>query len=489
MKRKEDLYQLIQKLSPVEFRYIKSDLSSRRNLITDNNILLDAFRNQVKYDEAVIKKKFKEKPFVRQFEAKKYYLYQAILKSLNTYNYKHFKESSLVSELDILMQKGLYDQAYRMLKTAQQKCEQESRFLLAVRLIEIEERLCHAISDIDRFELSERAQFVTERFENYFHLKNLYFKVRGIIQKYTYFRTESHEKEMLNLIKDRVLAEGLSEKSLLASAYKNQIKFTYYGCLSDWSRASTVLEEQEGVLSQMAPGTPDKSSMLLSNLNRMMLCDIALNKEKDALKKDAKIAALASEKIESKDYFLHGYTSMFYQLVLYVKLKNLKKINITLNRAVKLLNDQNFTKKIGDRNLYLLTFEVGKAFYQLGQLTEASTWNYKVLYQTKNSNENQDLHVFASFINLIICYEKQTFDLWTSDCLNLKRHMLKYGIMYEFEKKLINFFSSNLILAKGSDLKTFQHEIAPLLKGRYSKSIINYFDFQDWFDRISKVKK
>lgn len=484
MKRKEDLYQLIHKLSPAEYRYVKSDLSFRRNEKTDNVLLLEAFRNQNRYNEKLIKEKFRNKPLVKQFETKKYYLYSTILKSLNSYNYKDFKGEMLISEIEILIRKGLHDQAYRILKSSQKKCERESRLLLAVRFVELEEKLSHFITSIDRLELSQRAQFVMERYQDAFYLKNLYFKIRSNIQKYTYFRTKEHEQEMLKLIEERVLKNNFRESSLIAEAYKNQIRFTYYACLTQWREAKKILLDQEHILEALSETNPDKRSMTLSNLNRLMLCEIALNNREKALERDKEVTDFIRIYGEEQDYFIHGYSSIFYKLVMYVKQRNLEMLEETLHEALKLLDDQNFIKRIGERNLLLLIFEIGKAFYSLGELDKASNWNYKVIYRNSGRTDNQDLFVFSCFVNLLINYEKKYFDLWNTDCQNVRRQMQKHKILYEFERVFINFVSHKLPSADKTELQQFKENLVPLMKGRYNQSIKYYFDFEDWLDRM-----
>lgn len=484
MKRKQDLYELIQSLTPVEYRYVKSDLSFRRSQKTDNVRLLETFRNQKRYDEKAIKEKFKNKTLVKQFETKKYYLFSAVLKSLNSYNYKEFKEDMVVSEIEILIQKGLHDQSYRILKSVQKKCEEESRLLLAVRFVELEEKLSHFVVGIDRLELSQRAQFVTERYQDQFYLRNLYFKIRNIVHKYTYFRTKDHEEEMLDLIEERVLNNDSTESSYLAEAYKNQIKFTYYGCLTHWGLAKQVLLDQERVLDTLSKANPEKGPMTLSNLNRLMLCEISLNNQEKAFERDKEVTDFISMHGEEQEYFIHGYTSIFYKLVMHVKQGNLEKLKKVLSESLDFLDDQSFVERVGERNLLLLLFEVGKAFYCLGDLDKASSWNYKVMYQSSGGADNQDIYVFSSFINLLINYEKKYFDLWTTDCQNVKRQMKRNGILYEFERVFINFASNRLPSSSRNELQLFKDEISPLLKGRYSQSIKYYFDFERWLERI-----
>lgn len=489
MKRKEDLYQLIQTLTPTEYRYIKSDLSARRNVKTDNVRLLEVIKRQKVYDEKAIKDQFRNKTLVKQFETKKYYLYSAILKSLNSYSYKSFGGDRMVTEIELLIRKGLHDQAYRILKSSQKKCEANAQLLLAVRLVELEERLSHFVPTIDRLELSERAQWVTERYQDHFYFKNLYFKIRNIVQTYTYFRNREHEKEMLDLIEQRVLKNNTPESSTIAEAYKNQIKFTYYACLTDWDTAQQILFQQQEVLSSLSNMNQDKKSMTLSNLNRLLLCEIALSNREKALEREKEVAAYVSKHGEQQDYFIHGYTSIFYKLVMHVKQNILAEQTEVLTESIRLMESPSFLEKIGERNILLLAFEIGKAFYSLGDLQKASSWNYKVIYRIGGGKDNQDLFVFSCFFNLAINYELKYFDTWETDCQNVKRQMQKHGILYDFERVFIHFATNKLPSADKSTLIRFEQNLVPLMNGRYNQCIRYYFDFEDWIHRmISKAQ-
>ncbi len=116
----EHLHQLIQNLSRSEKRYYSLYAKGNRS----DSVLLqlfDAISKQPTYDEEVIKKRFKKARFVDQLTVTKNHLYESILKAMRQYHADKSVESQLVGlmqDVDLLMEKQLYDQCLKKLKKA-----------------------------------------------------------------------------------------------------------------------------------------------------------------------------------------------------------------------------------------------------------------------------------------------------------------------------------------------------------------------------------
>ena len=121
MKRSEHLFQLIKSLSKSEKRSFK--LFANRHTIGDKNNyieLFDAIEKQIVYDEALLVKKIKDQKLVNNISSIKVQLYNLILKSLRQYNSgdkASYEIRMYMDYIDLLFEKGLYNQCKKILKT------------------------------------------------------------------------------------------------------------------------------------------------------------------------------------------------------------------------------------------------------------------------------------------------------------------------------------------------------------------------------------
>ena len=137
-----DLFDLIKSLSKTEKKYI---LGLLRGFGESNYLkLFTAIDQQLTYNEPEIKQRFSSEMFAKQLTFTKNYLYNLILKHLRSY----YKESSLevnihnkLADIEILMQKGFLKQAFKRLKSIQQRTENLDLFQLQLLTRAIEKRM------------------------------------------------------------------------------------------------------------------------------------------------------------------------------------------------------------------------------------------------------------------------------------------------------------------------------------------------------------
>ncbi|MEM1320913.1 MAG: hypothetical protein AAGG75_11695 [Bacteroidota bacterium] len=122
MKSSDNLYQLIQALTKAEKRNFKIIAAQHSKKDSSNYILLfDAIERQKTYDEARLKKKFRNYPFAKNISKTKHLLYHLILKTLRSLNESRTtrsKLSALLEDAQTLTDKSLIDQAYAVLVKA-----------------------------------------------------------------------------------------------------------------------------------------------------------------------------------------------------------------------------------------------------------------------------------------------------------------------------------------------------------------------------------
>lgn len=175
-KPNENLFRLIQAMSPAEKRYFKRHYASEQNITT---VLFDFINSMSAYDEEALKKQLDSK-VAKILKVYKVQLYDLILKSLVSYHQKKSVLSKIragLEEIDVLIEKQLHEQAgYRLLKLKQLALKYEE-FTYLIELAQLEFQLFHM--QHDRIGISKHPVF-TEMKEYLGHLDHRHaFSVLG----------------------------------------------------------------------------------------------------------------------------------------------------------------------------------------------------------------------------------------------------------------------------------------------------------------------
>lgn len=141
----DDLFRLIQSLTPNEKRYFKV-FASRHVADGETNYLrlFDAVEQQQEYDEEIIKMQFEGENFIKHLPSEKRYLQQLILKAMRLFHANSHVNAELNSHLDeawFLMLKGLYDISAKVVKKAETLALKHHRydFLVVLSYLKMEQ--------------------------------------------------------------------------------------------------------------------------------------------------------------------------------------------------------------------------------------------------------------------------------------------------------------------------------------------------------------
>ncbi|MEL6865160.1 MAG: hypothetical protein AAFP19_12105 [Bacteroidota bacterium] len=157
------IFQLIKAMSAAEKRYFKRHYSSNKNLLTE---LFDFINSLDEYNEEYIKTRFADSKLSKNLKVYKVQLSELLLKSLVSYHSKRNVRSKIrigIEEMEILLEKKLYELAQGKLKKIKELCLQHEEYdqILSVLFLENRFRSFYSINPIqaqDTF-LEEIEQF------------------------------------------------------------------------------------------------------------------------------------------------------------------------------------------------------------------------------------------------------------------------------------------------------------------------------------------
>lgn len=138
------LFSLIHSLSQTEKAYFKKQAQAFGAEGKGSLMLFDIVEKQVEYDELKVKAQLKGNAFANNLTKNKNYLYDQIAKSLFDYHLKWSVPTQLMQKLriiEIFIEKQLYAQAFKILRSAKKKAEEYELFIELYLLLGHEMRI------------------------------------------------------------------------------------------------------------------------------------------------------------------------------------------------------------------------------------------------------------------------------------------------------------------------------------------------------------
>ncbi|HVZ39726.1 MAG TPA: hypothetical protein VHI13_10650 [Candidatus Kapabacteria bacterium] len=163
MKASDDLFRLVKSLSKAEKRYFKLQATFYRGSKL-YLALFDAIDAMESYNEASLKRQFAGMPLVRQFNVAKRYLYEQVMRSLRAYHTEttvRAEVRGLIHNIEILVDRGLTDQARKMAESAMELAREHEDHLAMLEVLAWNETLNPGVTDTDGGVLSIYAEVYT----------------------------------------------------------------------------------------------------------------------------------------------------------------------------------------------------------------------------------------------------------------------------------------------------------------------------------------
>ncbi len=228
-------------------------------------LLFDAIDRQEEYDESALKVAFQEEKFVRQFGVAKSYLYDLVLKSLRAYQAGSTTTLQLrdtLSNVEILNDKGLYDQAYKILRRGIALAEKHDRFLFLIEAslweVILRRELRTSREDWTTFLLGQKS--AVRKLQNYLEYRELMGEVNFLIAD-DYARTAEKYEAFGELRNHPILRTPEAAESVRAKIYYHWILATGHYARNEFELALVAAEEMVTLL-EVEPGYREEAHTL-----------------------------------------------------------------------------------------------------------------------------------------------------------------------------------------------------------------------------------
>lgn len=492
VKKKYDLFELIQSLSKSEKRFFKV-FSSRHVIKGQNNYvaLFDAIEAQTTYDEEAILSQFKGEKMLNRFSVAKAYLYDLILKAMSVYHAQSTIDNQineLLRHVSFLYEKCLYTQAVVSLKKAKKIAKTYEKLTLLSEIIRWEKKIMEASlylnNNLKDIELAHKEQTeVNEKIANLneywlldaklYHQNN----TKGIARN----REDMRE---LEYVLDSTLMQN-EEKALSfdAGLLYHRVYATYFFILRDFESCYNRIKKMVDMMENSLELANSRPLTFVNAINNLLNMTQVLKKKEET----EYYLSLLKERLEydklnfSARYQLRSFEAYFHHLLSF-NLENgepekalplVPKIKLGLQKFQHLLNPMG--EAMMCYNVFLICFW-SKSY------EEAQKWLQRIINK-QSEGIRPDIRYFAHLLDIITSYEIQP----KTALLTIDNHSNFFKAVEpknQFERLVkVKLKTVQTLKTKEETANFFaelKEELIKITLDPFEKKAFAYFDFNRW---------
>ena len=478
------LFDLIQSMTMSEKRFFK--ISSDRHSIGGKNnylLLFDLIEGMPEYDDDQVR----NAPFVKNASQEKNYLYRIILKSLNAFHASsttRLKVYDLLSSVEVLKQKGLYEHALKLVVKAQKMAQEHE--LMREQLV-IQEQHEELLLKNLRYEES------LDVFKQDSHVLALVENLRKMSELTTKAYSENLSKGVVRgrddlQILDEVMASPLMKKrssALSSRARLHQISLALtYNMVSGNSKK--LLKEVNGIVAHYEDNLHLIEYTPVGYVSALFILGMAqrdLEMWEDALATCDKLVEVSGKEVRKSQKAVAS--AFFYSNILALQVhQKVGRFDKALGIVAKIEDSvHGFLPFIGKPQLYDLYFQFCKVFFIQANYKKALKYTNEILNDAQ-FKERDDFQVTVRLFNLLVHFELGND--FTLDYLSRSTHsyLQKRKKSFQVEKLLVRFlekYSDNERAEEAeAALEQLMGSIQECAKDEYESRALRHFDFAGW---------
>ncbi|MCW3085265.1 MAG: hypothetical protein JWP12_2631 [Bacteroidetes bacterium] len=492
----DELYKLVKSLSQSEKRFFK--IYASRHVIGDGNDyvrLFDAIALQKSYNEAAIREKFKEEPFLRRFAAVKNYLQQLIIKSMRSFHSAStidIELKEMLIDIDFLYQKGLYKQCQKLHLKAEKLAIATDKKNRLLEILEWKAKLLQVTnneSEQDEFHknvfIEESKILNTIKFS--LQLKSEVLDIFTTIRKKGFARS-AEDLERMKEVVNKYNKYNYSKLTFNDKYYINYINTVYHSSNGNNSKSFIYTKRNVDLLESIPEKLREEEfEKYIIALNNLVVNYLNSEKNDSIHPYLSKIRSLATHNI--RENILLWVTS--YKLVLGVSMRlgdyeQAERIANEIGSGINFYAD-----KIPVSDIALFKYNMSIVYFANNKHSKAIRLLNEIINEHDNSLRD-DIQSFARILRLIVFWEKGEQEILPYTAVSTYRFLYKRKRLYKFETIVLHFIKEKLPHINTNEkriaaFKELKLKLEELLKEPFEKKALEYFDFITWVE--SKISK
>lgn len=491
MAAQDELFQLIQSLTPSEKRYFKVNVSKGGDSKSNYLQLFEAMDGLTEYDEAALKQKHAKKPFVKYLSAEKKQLREQIMKHMRNFHSNRSVDTrinELLQDELFYMDKGLFDQREKAILKAKEIATKHERYHL------LKEILHRQIAHTTEF---EKKQIINPVLELINELKAL-----SILED-TLTDLTSKNRELFSLLRSGSDIENPSVKNR-ANGLINDVE-RYRSRIGDSFRLNSIFSRAHGNYNDLFKNRQEALNATIAEYNYYQ--QDPSKKEDGTRNYKICLANLTSRALSAKNYewYLRALNEMktvpvnsfdeegevfqnvyFHEHLYYINAGEFEKAEALIPIIEEGL--KTYDVKINKARLLAFQYNIMVMYFLMHRFKDALKWMESLM--TDNSEIKQNQKIAVQLLIPIVHLELGHIDLVENHTRSAYRSLLKKDRLYDYERLLVNYLKTMPFNTSPQTFKEklseFQKELQQLIDSPNSKYMLGIEEFNLW--AISQLK-
>lgn len=489
-KQSDFLFQLIKSLSKAEKRYFK--LYSTLHKGEKNYLkLFNVLDKQKKYDKIALNKQFAGEPFIINFSVAKAYLYDLILKSLQSYQNRRelsakTQLNDLFTQIELLYNKGLYDHCKKLLSKAKRISIEYNLQLKTIEVCDWERAILYAQADFKRLpgylnDENNLRKLSIEQYKNLFAYYEITDSMNIVLNKSQVIRTKEDAITINKLFKNNLLKD---EKEALTPRAKFQFYFLYamlYGARQDNKSLYEIAKKLTSTVDADEENKVFTANEKIGAYHIAFSSCVYLMKFPEYFKYAEKAKKVVTTSIDSEIRLFSLIAS--HDISAHYTTGNLEGCVTSMNYTEAGL--KKYENKIGYADLMVLYINLIHAAIVTKNYEKALLW-INIILNDSRIEYRHELQCYARILNLLIHFELKNYLLLEHTVKATYHFLKKQNNLFKFEQLVLDFIKDCFKIKNEKELiilfKKLKTGFEKIISDPVEKVLFDYFDYISWLD-------
>lgn len=482
------VYSLIKSMTAAEKRYFKVFIGSSEG---DNKYrrLFDAIDLQPVFDDEALAQAVYPGESIesRKYSELKGYLYQLILKSLQSYDEHTSIDYQLKRQLQsirVLFKRARYEDCRSIILKTKKLAYQYEDFTSVVELLNWEKQVAYAEMDVAFFDnqlvrIDEEEKTCLRLLSNLSDYRNIFFKLYISIRTQNFLRNEDKIAYLKGMIQQPLLQEAGQAQSHLAQVLYYRIYTLYYYSLLDIGQFYYSGRQLLEVMESKPLLLQEDTSSYISALSNFTLSCGLLDKYAEVNACLQKFKGIKPKTLDDEIKIHRSYYTYLFGLCIYTG---------DFEAGVLALQ-QHFEES---QKLDSQLFETSSFYFQYFYIYfGAKDYDKALLYLNRwlglpKSIDRQDMQSLAKIINLMLHYELGNYMLLEYLLRSTYRYLQQRERLLEFERRILVFIRASQKFKTTKELKQgfsqLREGLIELSSIPSEEAMLRYFDIIAWLE-------
>ena len=506
MKASDEIFQLVKSLTKQEKTYFKKFATAfigeegSNYLKMFDEISNQAVREEV-YNEEKIKKGSYSGKFLKNLSYHKNYLYNMIMSSLINYH-KDNKEiifvRNLLSQVEILTGKLLYDQALKVLGRAAKIAEEKDMFLLSYEinfLDRILKRLTlgHQESRMLINDFYKIQKDILEKLLNYIELYNLHDRINDIMRKSSTGKSRSAEEmnELREILDNELIKDESKSLTFQSKILINDIHLLKGMSKGDYQYAYKYISANVSIWEKNLHKTSGKLDGYIFALNNQLITQRRLklyDEGSETLKKMKDLVKKYPHALSDKNKVFIFYSVNIVQVTGYLESCDFEKLDKLIQECER--DFGLYEVKMNLQFRITLYYFLGISSFVLDQYEKSIYWIGKIINIGK-TDFSQDYQCYSRIVYLICYYELGYYDSLEYALKSAYHFLSKREKVYKYENIILQYLRRSFRINSPKELagmfKDMKRDLEKIVNDPFEQNAFDAFNILYWLE--SKVRK